>query len=130
MWLNEARGAALEAKLQTSNWIELSSQSCLFFPWCGTKTLLTIGLFAKDAGIEWTNRDGVAIQFKGSIAEVRTRILALLKDAPSPEVIADLAVNQLFRKYDNYLPEEILRSSFIDNVMNYAFALQVLKQVL
>lgn len=129
MWLNEARGAALEAKLQTSNWIELSSQSCLVFPWCGTKTLLTIGLFAKHAGIEWTNRDGVAIQFKGGIAEVRSRMLALLKVTPSPEVIADLAVNQLFRKYDNYLPEEILRSSFIDNVMNYDFATQILNKI-
>jgi ATP-dependent Lhr-like helicase len=124
IWLNEARVAATEANLRVTSWVEQSNKSCLFFPWCGTKTLMTIGLLTRHAGLEGMNREGVALEFKGSVAEIRTRVSDVLKDAPSAEDVADIAVEQVFRKYDDYLPEEILRSSFIDNVMNYEPALR------
>jgi len=123
IWLNEARVVAAEAKLFTSRWVEQSSQSCLYFPWCGTKTLLTICLLSKYTGLESINREGIAIEFRSSVAESKARLSEIIKRRPSPEEIADLAVHQVFRKYDEFLPRDILRSSFIDNVMNYEHAM-------
>ena len=126
IWLNEARTAAAEAGLRTGSWVEQSSQSCLFFPWCGSKTFMTMGLLARYAGLENTNREGVAIEFRASVADTRLKLAELLKHAPGADEIADLAVNQIFRKYDDYLPCDILRGSFIDNVMNYDCAIREL----
>jgi ATP-dependent Lhr-like helicase len=129
IWLNQARTAANEANLRTSSWVEQSSQSCLFFPWCGSKTLMTMGLLARYAGLESTNREGVAIEFRASVADTRLKLAELLKHAPGAEEIADLAVDQVFRKYDDYLPRDILRGSFIDNVMNYDRAIRELNRL-
>lgn len=129
IWLNEARTAAAEANLSTGSWVEQSSQSCLFFPWCGTKTLITMGLLARYAGLENTNREGVAIEFRASVSDTRLKLAELLKHAPGAEEIADLEVDQVFRKYDDYLPSDILRSSFIDNVMNYDRAIRELSRL-
>jgi len=129
IWLNEARVAAAEASLRTSSWVELSSQSCLFFPWCGTKTLMTMTLLSKYAGIESGARDDVAIEFRASVSDTRTRLLELLKYLPTPEDVADLAVEQVFRKYDEYLPSDVLESSFIANIMNYPYATQELRRL-
>lgn len=126
IWLNEARAAAAEANLRTTSWVEQSSQSCLFFPWCGTKTLMTICLLAKHVGLEGVNRDGIAIEFRGSVADTRSKLSELLRISPDPEEIADHAVVQVFRKYDDYLPTDILRNSFLKNVMDYKRALRSL----
>jgi ATP-dependent Lhr-like helicase len=129
IWLNEARVAAAEANLCSNSWVGLSSLSCLFFPWCGTKTLMTIGLLAKFAGIESANREGVGIEFRGSVVETKARLSELLKHPPAPEDVAPLAVDHVVRKYDEFLPSDVLRSSFIDNVMNYKNALRALKRL-
>lgn len=123
IWLNEARVAAKEASLRVSSWIELSGQSCQFFPWCGTKTMRTMMLMAKYAGLECSCRDDFAIEFRASISDARANLAQLLKHLPPPEVVAALAGDQIFRKYDEYLPSDILQSSFIDNVLNYKNAI-------
>ena len=87
---------------------------------------MTMGLLARYAGLENTNREGVAIEFRASVADTRLKLAELLKHAPGADEIADLAVNQIFRKYDDYLPCDILRGSFIDNVMNYDCAIREL----
>lgn len=90
---------------------------------------MTIGLLARYAGLESMTREGVAIEFRASVAEARERLSELIKDAPAPEEIADLAVNQVFRKYDEFLPSDVLQSSFIDNVMNYTNAVRMLTRL-
>ena len=90
---------------------------------------MTMGLLARYAGMENTNREGVAIEFRASVADTRLKLTELLKHAPVADEIADLAVNQVFRKYDDYLPSDILRSSFIDNVMNYDRAIRELNRL-
>ncbi len=86
--------------------------------------MLTMILLAKYAGLECASRDDVAIEFRVSVSDARASLSQLLKHLPPPEEIADLASDQISRKYDEYLPSEVLQSSFVDNVMNYTHAVQ------
>jgi len=129
IWLKEARTAAAEANLCTSSWIEQSSQSCLFFPWCGTKTMTTMVLLAKYAGLECESRNDVAIEFRVSVSDARASLSQLLEHLPLPEEIADLASDQIFRKYDEYLPSDVLQRSFLHNILRYQNAVLVFGQL-
>lgn len=62
--------------------------------------------------------------FRASVSDARASLTQRLKHLPPPEEIADLASDQIFRKYDEYLPSEVLQRSFIDNVLNYANAIR------
>jgi hypothetical protein len=86
-------------------------------------------LLSKYAGIESGVRDDVAIEFRASVSDTRTRLLELLKYLPTPEDVADLAIEQVFRKYDEYLPSDVLECSFITNIMNYPHATQELRRL-
>lgn len=129
IWLNQARAAATEANLGTRSWIELTPQSCLLFPWCGTKTMITIGLFARYIGLECTNREGIAIEFRSSFSDVRAKLKSLVKYGPTPQEIAEHASNHTFRKYDELLPNDIVENSFISNVMNFRRAIEILEMI-
>jgi ATP-dependent Lhr-like helicase len=129
IWLCEARAAATEANLGTRSWIELTPQTCLLFPWCGTRTMITIGLLARSIGLACTNRDGIAIEFKNGFADVRARLRDLVKYEPTPHNIAEHASNHAFRKYDEFLPNDIVENSFISNVMNFRRAIEILEMI-
>ena len=91
---------------------------------------MTMTLLSKYAGIESGVRDDVAIEFRACVAEARSALTSLAEHTPTPEVIADLALDQVFRKYDDLLPADVLAGSFINNVMNYETAIREISRLI
>ncbi len=101
----------------------------LFVPVVWNQNHVDHDLLAKYAGLECASRDDVAIEFRVGVSDARASLSQLLKHLPPPEEIADLASDQISRKYDEYLPSDVLQRSFIDNTTNYATAIRIFQSV-
>ncbi|MBL9165627.1 MAG: DEAD/DEAH box helicase [Planctomycetaceae bacterium] len=116
-WLAEARQTAITAGLHRSAWHQISSAKSLLFTWSGSRTQRTIVLFARLAGIEAVDRK-IAIEFPAPERVVRHKLLALLHSGVSREALADKEAYHARRKYDCYVPNEILRECFAADALD------------
>ncbi|WP_428304403.1 DEAD/DEAH box helicase [Lacipirellula sp.] len=116
-WLTEARQAATRASLHLSSWHQISSARSLLFTWSGSRTQRTIVLFARAAGIEAVDRR-IAIEFPAPERIVRHKLLALLHSGLSSEELADKEAFHARRKYDCYVPSNILRECFAADALD------------
>ncbi len=116
-WLEEARNSAASAQLGANHWHELSHNSSLLFSWAGSRTQRTIELIARSVGIAAIDRN-VAIEFQGPSIEIRRKLLLAIENNLSSNDLADQEPNQQLRKYDGFLPEDVLRDSFVRNALN------------
>ena len=117
VWLREAREVAAAAGLKKSSWHEVSQDRSLLFAWCGTRTQRTMILLSKIAGIDAIDRE-VAVEFAAPARVVRHKLLGILHQGVAIESMADKESVQTRRKYDEYLPKELLRKSFIADALN------------
>ena len=124
-WLSQARAISTATNIKTGAWFDLSANRCLLFTWLGTRTQRTIVLLAKAAGLDAIDED-IAIEFSGSAQQVRSRLGPLLEQRPSALELAAHMPFKVRRKYDGYLSEDLLVTSFANDALDVDEALECL----
>lgn len=89
----------------------------MLFTWSGSRTQRTIVLLSRLAGIEAIDRH-IAVEFSAPERVVRHKLLALLRAGISTEALADQDACHARRKYDCYVPNDLLRESFAADALN------------
>jgi ATP-dependent Lhr-like helicase len=110
-WMSLARMAALEADIANSSWHPLSTERCLLFTWCGTRTQRTIALLVRAVGIASLDRD-IALEIHASIDTARDKLSRLVSQSIDLEGLLQLVPFKERRKYDRLLPDNLLSKSY------------------
>ncbi len=113
--------------LRVSPWHEVSAERSLLFTWTGSRTQRTIVLLSRLAGVESIDRQ-VAVEFSAPERVARHKLVAVLRKGVTGDALADQEECQARRKYDGYLPKELLRRSFIADGLNVARCMSILDE--
>jgi ATP-dependent Lhr-like helicase len=105
--LEQARSTAREAQLLNNSLIAISSSSCLWFTWTGSKTQQTLATLADIGGLKCVDHD-IALEFSSSCSGVRSMFEKLRQSPPLPIDVAQHWAVKRRRKYDAYLTDELL----------------------
>jgi ATP-dependent Lhr-like helicase len=104
------RAARTVAKLTevTSSGFVARDESLQWFPWLGTRALLTLELYARAKGLV-VERDLLSLTYKGiSIDCWRSHLECIMRNECSALELAQKMPNKTFEKFDDLLPEELL----------------------
>lgn len=116
-WLQEAREIAAAGGLSNSPWYELSPERSLLFTWSGSRIQRTMVLLAKLAGIDADDRQ-IAVEFAAPERVARHKLQALLRAGVACDSLVENAASPSRRKYDDYLPKDLLYKSFIADALD------------
>ena len=127
--LEEGREAFFNYRLDQYNFIN-HGDWCQFFPWCGDRVLSTLELLLRGCGLDVTN-EGINLLIQSPVETVVQRISALLgAGLPSGEQLALRVSNKKVGKYDECLPDALLRMNYASACLDVAGAERVLRGVL
>jgi predicted DNA-binding transcriptional regulator len=86
-----------------------------------------MALFSRLSGIEAVDRD-IALEFSASVRIVRHKLLSVLRMDVTDERLADQEKWQARRKYDGFLPKELLRKGFIGDALSVTKCKSILEE--
>jgi ATP-dependent Lhr-like helicase len=105
--LTSARASAQRAGLLKARVLHGGSQ-IVWFPWRGTRCLLTLRLHATSAGIKCL-ADDLALTYPGlSLEQFRLHLQRIASDQEDPARLASFMDQKHFQKFDEYLDAPIL----------------------
>jgi len=126
--LKAARHTARAVGLNKSNVI-LGRQNIQWFPWVGTRALLTLSLFAKSAKIAH-EIDRLSITYQLSSQE---EFLAHLREVATSPIdgvaIARLLPIKAVEKYDDFISEQLLDEANARNRLDILCAVEACKSI-
>jgi hypothetical protein len=113
-----------------------TEQEWVFFPWTGTRAARTLRFMLKHGGIEATFPNMLfpwVITFKreGRLSDLKSRLSRLAEAQLMPEDIVNDVPIQLLRehKYDEFLPENLLRARAIEEWVDWDESRRVLNRL-
>jgi hypothetical protein len=119
--LGEARQTFANAGLDAHD-IVVSFSGVEWFPWCGSRVLLTLELCAKADGVK-TERDDLCLRYQkltpADFIDHRKRISS---GAFSPEQLVKLVPDLQRDRFDEHVPEPLLQQAFVAEVLDLANA--------
>lgn len=112
--LAEGRGAFRRLGL-AQNPVLASGTDVVLFPWRGDRTLDTLALMLRTAGLKAT-RDGVAILVeRAEVEAVHVALRCLAAEPPAPERLVQEVENQQTEKHHQFLGPELLTQDWISS---------------
>jgi len=127
--LSEARMTARNASLHRHCLLEISPKCTLWFTWTGSNRQATLRLLAVRSRLEVTDRD-IALEFAASAQEVRAAFADCLRAMPDAMIVAALEPHKERRKYDMYLPDDLLNWSLAQEVVDLNGARELIETLL
>lgn len=113
--LQMARSTAQDAKLASNNYL-VDGETVYWFTWTGTaknRTLAKIGAISKGFDVDYSNNHDIALKFTGaSIEEIKKFYRNLSENMPPLIEIANNIEDLIHEKYDQYVPDGLLASSY------------------
>jgi ATP-dependent Lhr-like helicase len=115
--LRAGRAAAKAAGLPQRNVI-VGRQSVQWFPWVGTRTILTLALLAKSANI-FCEFDRLSLSYRLSSYEAFLDHLRHIATSQlNTAILASLMPVKCIEKFDKYIPEKLLEDTNAKNRLN------------
>jgi ATP-dependent helicase Lhr and Lhr-like helicase len=115
--LTEARQAFSRAGLDTRDTV-IGLSGIEWFPWCGSRVLLTLELAAKADGLK-TERDDLRLRYeKLTPADFVAHRARIASGAFSAEQLVMLAADLERDRFDEYVPESLLQRAFVTEVLD------------
>jgi ATP-dependent Lhr-like helicase len=113
--LEMARSTAIDAKLASTDFI-IDGEDVYWFTWTGTaknRTLAKMGEILMGFEVDYTTNHDMAIKFTGtSIEEIINFYESLPENMPNIIDISQNIGDLVHEKYDQYVPDELLASSY------------------
>lgn len=113
--LQMARTTAHDAKLASKNYV-VDGKDVYWFTWTGTaknRTIAKIGFISKGFDIDYTNNYDMALKFSGSdLEDIIDFYSDLPENMPSLIEISQKIGDLVHEKYDQYIPDVLLASSY------------------
>jgi ATP-dependent Lhr-like helicase len=121
--LGEARHNFSNARLDVQD-IVVGLGGVEWFPWRGSRVLLTLELCAKADGLK-TERDAISMRYQQiGIREFETHYRRIASAAFAPEHLVMLVPDLHRDRFDEHLPETLLQQAFITEVLDLGGAQQ------
>lgn len=118
--LAEGRTEFRSLGLDRRDWA-LQGGRLYIFPWVGTNLLDTLRLALRYCGfVVDQNRISITIAIPGGPSPIQDAIRQLGRAAPPAEALALLSATLRLAKYDNLLPDDLLREAFAHNQLDLA----------
>lgn len=115
--LNEARQAFADAGLAAHDTV-VSLSGVEWFPWRGSRVLLTLELCAKADGLK-TERDNLCIRYqKLSAAEFAAHRARIAAGSFTPGQLVTLVPDLKRDRFDEYVTEALLQAAFVSEVLD------------
>jgi ATP-dependent Lhr-like helicase len=119
--LSHARKAFRRAHLHESD-IATSFSGVEWFPWNGSRALLTLELCAKSAGIQ-TERDDLSLRYhKLTSSDFAAHRAAVAAGKFTPNHLVSIVRDLQRDRFDEYVPSDVLRNAFVSEVLDLAGA--------
>ena len=116
-FLSQARETFDRVGLRRGNAI-VSLTGIEWFPWCGSRVLLTLELCAKAAGLT-TERDSLCLRYRDlSSSEFAKHVAHIAADKFSPEQLVTKVPDLQRDRFDEYVVEPLLQKAFISEVLD------------
>jgi ATP-dependent Lhr-like helicase len=126
--LNSARRTAHEAGIGAHSLVPLSSNSCLWFTWTGTKTQRTLCLIADSLGLSPADHK-VAIELSVSVDDATRRLSKVdVSQIDATQLAARVTAKQV-RKLDLYLDDELLIEALSHDALDVRSALILVSEL-
>jgi hypothetical protein len=128
--LADARIAAAQAGLHSSNLVSCGVHQTMWFPWTGSRAMRTLHLMLQVGEIAATpDRSHLAFTFNGDMVGWMSSLTLLLKNLPSNSQLIDQVASCERRKWDRYVSPELLAQSFLHDALDVSLATTCLKQL-
>lgn len=109
--LTSARGAAKEAALDKSNFLEDHGYT-YWFPWTGSAKHRTLLIMGREFCRFEIEDEGLALKFQNaSPSQIKAAYKTILQNPPQDLELAERYKNLIQEKYDSYLPKDLLIES-------------------
>jgi ATP-dependent Lhr-like helicase len=126
--LSHARETAQKSGALVGRILSVSDQKSLWFPWTGTKGLRTLEAMASLIGIK-AHRAGhpvIALDFPLPPSELIKKLKPFLLEPPTALKLAEQMQPKGWRKYDDYLSEDLLNLGLSRGAVDLEHAMQAL----
>lgn len=129
--LADARAQAKNYGLDTSDILPLGANRVHWFPWTSSRAMRTLDLLFRWAKIP-AEIQSRALSFQLDLASAKGRCdLARLVDSPpTAEVLSKEVVNLERRKWDRFVPRELLEEAFAKDRLEMPLAVHCLKSLI
>jgi ATP-dependent Lhr-like helicase len=108
--LQSARETARGAGLHHGDVLNLDD-AVQWFPWCGTRTMRTLELWAQDKGLDCTT-DALSLTFQGMSPEkLEGCMTEIIEGKPDAVRLAALMANKTVERFDSYVDEDLLNKA-------------------
>jgi len=129
--LRSAREAARSSRLVGESVLPLAPNRFLVFPWCGTRQFNTQLALLERAGFEAARPCAphyYELESKaGDAAELKQELAAICQNPPDASELSEgISVVQFQKKYDRYVPSELLREAFARDYLDIPGAIESL----
>lgn len=128
-WLQRARSLAQFSGLVESSWHSPSAVQTLLFTWSGTRIHRTIGLLIRLAQLDYADKE-IAFEIRAPIETTRQNLEKVANAGIADIELANLLSFKERRKYDHYLPDQMLTQSFAHDALDVEGGIQRLRDIL
>lgn len=127
--LSQARETARRHGALTGHILDSGGTKSLWFPWTGTRALRTLEALASLVGIKarQVGRPVIALEFPLLSADVIKALKHFLTQPPTPLQLAEQMEPKSWRKYDEYLSEDLLNLGLSQGTVDLDNALNALR---
>jgi ATP-dependent Lhr-like helicase len=125
-WLADARAKAATAGLRTHAIVDVGDKKSLWLTWTGTRAHLTLALIAQHLDLPASDLR-LALEFPKPAAEVRHRFVEVLDNMPTAISLAARVPAKQLRKFDQYVPEDLLVQGLAESALDLDEATSVIR---
>ena len=127
--LRSARETARRAGLHQGDVLDLDD-AVQWFPWCGTRSMQTLELWAQDEGLDCT-RDALSLTFTGMSPEQLEGCMSQITDGTLDGVrLAALMANKTVERFDSCINEDLLDKANSKSRLNLAGAARAARRAI
>ncbi|MCC7424475.1 MAG: DEAD/DEAH box helicase [Planctomycetaceae bacterium] len=127
--LYQARTTATNAGLREDSLVAISPSRTLWLTWTGTKAHSTLALMSTQVGLDYVDHERFALEFPLPKEALRTELSTWLRRRVSAIDLADLEKGKHWRKYDEFLSDDLLTLSFASDRLDIDGAVSALQSV-
>ncbi len=133
--LDETRQLARHSDLLNRSMLPLSNNATLLLPWQGTKTVKTLARLLAHAGLQiQSDRSPFYLEVRTTDTDhqsLHARLCQIVASPPTPEMLLThtTRIDYEIDKYDQYIPDLLLRQAFIADRLDISGAVYSLAEM-
>jgi ATP-dependent Lhr-like helicase len=128
-WLLQARNLAQFSGLVKNSWHSPSAVQTLLFTWSGTRIHRTIGLMIRLAQLDYADKE-IAFEIRAPIETTWQKLEQVVNAGITDIELASVLSFKERRKYDHYVPDQLLTESFAHDALDVERGIRRLRDIL